>query len=124
LRAASVAVLVFALVAIGAMALIQFAATSRRPVANPASYWVVDDQTIGIVIGNGIGITCRVASVTETAEVRVQSECDEPWVSMGGSAALHLTVTRASLASPLGQRVVLDGRGVAASKCDTEAACP
>lgn len=124
MRAAVVAVLVFAAIALGVIALIGFGVTVRRPVAEPASYWVIDDRTIGVVIGNGPGIECRVAGVTESAtDVRVQSECDEPWISMGGAAALKLTKSTHALASPLGDRMVIDGQGHPAKQCETEAVC-
>jgi hypothetical protein len=124
-RAAIGAVIVFAVVALGVIGAIQFGAMNRRPVAVAASYWVVDDRTIGVVIGNGGGIECTVASVSESAsEVRAQSECDEPWITIGGSAVLKLTVTKLTLASPLGSRTVLDGLGHPAATCKSESACP
>jgi hypothetical protein len=125
MRAAIGAVAVFALVALGLIALVNIGATIRRPVAVPASYWPVDDSTIEVMIGNGIGIECGVASVTESAtDVRVQSECDEPWVSGGGTGALKLTVSMHALATPLGNRTVIDGQGHPAKQCPSEAACP
>ena len=124
MRAAFIAVCVFAAIALALIMLVNFGATVRRWVAAPASYVVIDDWTIDVVIGNGIGIDCRVASVTETStDVRVQSECNEPWFG-SGSAALQLTTIREVLASPLGDRTVIDGQGHPATKCGTGIGCP
>ena len=97
---------------------------TRRPVSEPASYWVVDDRTIGVLIESPGGIECDVASTTESAtDVRVRSECLEPFWSLGGTADLWRHVTTVSLTSPLAQRIVIDGTGRPATRCESETAC-
>ena len=113
-----------AILVIGVPLLFYAGLVTRRPVAYPASYWIVDDRSIGVMIQSGGGLTCGIASAAETlTEIRLRSECYEPWLSLGGTADLKLTVVLQQLAAPVGSRVVIDGRGTAARQCADEVAC-
>lgn len=125
MRRAIPGILGCALIVVAIPALIYLGLITRRPVPHPASYWTVDDRTIGVLITSGGGIVCGVASVDETStEVRLRTECAEPWLSLGSTADLKLTVVTVALGTSLGQRTVIDGLGQPAVRCESEATCP
>ena len=82
-------------------------------------YWVFDQQSIGVLVLGGPTESCSVAKVVESASnVQIWTECRGPLLSLGSGAAGIPFSYQVGLEVELGNRVVLDGMGNPATKCD------
>ncbi len=82
-------------------------------------YWVFNQQSIGVLVLGGAGESCSVAKVVESASnVQIWTECRGPFLSLGSGAAGIPFSYLVGLEEALGNRVVLDGMGNPATKCD------
>lgn len=92
--------------------------TTSRGVSQPIKYWV-EANGIGVLVIAGGGTSCFVASATESsAIVKVDVQCNQRWLSLGGSGIAVPHAFDVRLVSPLGNRTVTDGLGVAAFHCE------
>lgn len=122
---AAILALATVLVIVSLVALAGWGSTHTRSVIRPISYWVVDDRTLGVLVLDGrIGGSCAITQVEETAAtIRVRAECDQPWLSLGGTAALQRHEFTVALDADLADRAIVDGNGEVAERC-RKAGCP
>lgn len=96
--------------------------TTTRGVQQPINYWLDDSGMLGVLVISGGGIDWSVASVTETPTlVKVDAQCNEHWLTTGGPgiAVPHAFYIR--LSAGLDDRVVTDGLGKSAVRCEVVA---
>ena len=90
----------------------------RWPVERPLAYWVINDSTLGILVGDAGNISCDVARVDESAAtVAIHARCWERVVPVPQPAMLQLYELEAALQAPLGSRSVIDGSGNPGAFC-------
>jgi hypothetical protein len=82
------------------------------------SYWIIDDQTLGVMVLGGVGDSCALVRAEETAdEVRVVAECREPFVWLGRPLLGIPHDFVVTLGQPIAARRVVDGFGNPAEHC-------
>jgi hypothetical protein len=84
----------------------------RWPVERPLVYWTIGDQTLGILVGDGPGLGCAIASVDESSDaVHIHAQCWERVVPVPQEGIFQSYVMEVTLQAPLGTRSVFDGTG-------------
>ena len=95
-----------------------------RGAAEPISYWLAGDQTLGIQVIGGHGDFCGIASVAESGtDVRIEARCVSP-IGLGSTAEGVMYNFLVRLGAPLGGRAVLDASGGAAALCGGSSCMP
>jgi hypothetical protein len=104
--------------AVGAAGILFVALNLRLPVERPLAYWVIDEQTLGVVVGDAVDTGCHVVVVDESSDtVRLRAQCWERVLPVPGPAMLEAHVIQVTLQAPLGSRMVHDGADNVAEPC-------
>jgi hypothetical protein len=90
----------------------------RWPVEKTLAYWLIDGQTLGVVVLDAPDLTCDVARVDEASDaVRIHAQCQERVIPVPQPAMVQQYVFEVALHESLGARTVYDGSGNLAESC-------
>ena len=108
-----------ALVAVAAVVALAYIGLSwTSAVERPLAYWEVDERQLEVVFLDAPDLNCGIDAVEESAEiVRIHAQCQHSLISFSGTGMAQKYVFRTTLQAPLGLRLVQDGQGNRASKC-------
>lgn len=90
----------------------------RWPAERPFSYWQLGAQTLQVVLLDSPNLNCDIAEVDESPEaVRIQAQCGERVLPVPQTGMAEKYVLQVTLQAPLGGRLVYDGSGSLAGRC-------
>lgn len=90
----------------------------RSAVERPLAYWVVDERHLEVVFLDAPDLDCGIGAVEESTDfVRIHAQCQQAVISFPATGMAEKYVFRTALQAPLGVRLVQDGRGNGATKC-------
>ena len=92
----------------------------RVPVEKPFAYWLIRDQTLGILVGDSQNVGCAVSLVDASSDgITIHAQCWERLVPVPQAAALQAYVMEVILPAPLGSRQVINGLGQLGTLCSS-----
>lgn len=94
----------------------------RLPAERTFAYWLIDGQTLGVVVLDLPDLQCEIARVDESQTgVAIHAQCHERLIPVPQPAMAQQYVFKVTLHEPLGTRPVADGSGHLAESCQVPA---
>jgi hypothetical protein len=90
----------------------------RWPIEKPFAYWMIDDQTLGVIVLDSPSLLCGIPEVDESSDaVRIHAQCLERVIPVPQTGMAQRYVFQLALRDQLGHRTVFDGLGHLAELC-------